>query len=82
MRHPAAVREIMGECSTEAVGELRLPPSGGDAALQLYLNFVQVFNRMKKWHFYVKYYGCLFVFECSLARLFGSSMIKIIGDGL
>lgn len=48
MRHPAAVREIMGECSTEAVGELRLPPSGGDAALQLYLNFVQVFNRMKK----------------------------------
>lgn len=39
----------MGEwSSTEAVGELRLPPSGGDAALQLYLNFVQVFNRMKK----------------------------------
>lgn len=34
------------------MGELILPPSGGDAALQLYLNFVQVFNR-RKWHFYM-----------------------------
>lgn len=39
--------------NTEAMGELRLPPSGGDAALQHYLNFVQVFNQRKKWHFYV-----------------------------
>lgn len=26
------------------MGELILPPSGGDAALQHYLNFIQVFN--------------------------------------
>jgi len=30
------------------MGELRLPPSGGEAALQHYLNFVQVFNQRKK----------------------------------
>lgn len=29
------------------MGELRLPPRGGDAALQHYLNFVQVFNQIK-----------------------------------
>lgn len=33
--------------NTEAMGELRLPPSGGYAALQHYLNFVQVFNWIK-----------------------------------
>lgn len=60
--------------NTEAMGELRLPPSGGDAALQHYLNFVQVFNQRKNGTF-TWFYQCLFLFECSLARVFSNSMI-------
>lgn len=60
--------------NTEAMGELRLPPSGGDAALQHYLNFVQVFNQRKNGTF-TWFYQCLFLFECSLTRVFSNSMI-------
>lgn len=60
--------------NTEAMGELRLPPSGGYAALQHYLNFVQVFNRIKEIALLRDIINVCFCYKCSLTRVFSNSM--------